>query len=122
LVNNYAYCLILRGELAKAREVLDKHKEESLVPLVATRGLLLIKEGNIQEGRRFYNRAVALAGNDRSLVALVEQKKNLELGINCLEKGNKREAIRLFQKGLRYKSREDRYKKKIIKLLEQLRD
>ena len=38
------------------------------------------------------------------------------------EKRNKREAIRLFQKGLRYRSREDRYKKKIVKLLEQLRD
>jgi len=122
LVNNYAYCLILRGELAKAREVLDKHKEESHVPLLATRGLLLIKEGNVQEGRRLYNSAVTLAGNDKGLAALVEQKKNLELGIDCLEKNNKREAIRLFQKGLRYRSREDRYRKKIVELLEQLRD
>ena len=119
LINNYAYCLILRGELSKARAVLDRHKEDSDVALCATRGLLLIKEGNIEEGRRYYNRSVALAGKNKDLVVLIEQKKNLELGIYYLGRGNKREAKRLLRKGLKYKAREDRYQRKIVNLLNQ---
>lgn len=120
LINNYAYGLILENRLPEARKVLDKVRDENFVHLNATRGLLLIKEGDIKEGRRYYNKAISLAGHNRNLATLVDQKKHLELGRYYSEKGNKDEAIRLLRKGASFKTREKYYKNKILKLLEQL--
>ena len=121
LLNNYAYCYLLQGNLSKARMILDSVKTDDEIHLTATRGMLLIKEGNIKEGRRFYNRAVTLAGRDVNLANLVKQKKHLELGTYYYETGNKREAIRLLKNGLAHKTDKSYYEKQIIKLLDKLK-
>ena len=91
LINNYAYALVMEDKLVEARRVLDKVKDENYVFLNATRGLLLIREGNINEGRRYYNKAMELAkSTDKNLMALVNQKKHLELGRYYIEKGKSR--------------------------------
>jgi tetratricopeptide (TPR) repeat protein len=118
LINNYAYCLLLLDRVADARKMLDKYDDESNPCLKATRGLLLIKEGSVDEGRRWYNQAIEMAGKDVKLAALIEQKKYLELGRYYMGHGKGREAIRLLKKGLASKASDNRYKNRILKLLE----
>jgi len=120
LLNNYAYALILKGNLEDARLVLDKLKVEDSVHITATRGLLLIKEGNIEEGRRLYNKAIVLAGSDHDLAALADQKKHLELAKHYIQKGERKEAIRLLKKGMVFKTKEKYYKQQISQLLGQI--
>ena len=104
----------MEDKLVEARRVLDKVKDENYVFLNATRGLLLIREGNINEGRRYYNKAMELAkSTDKNLMALVNQKKHLELGRYYIEKGKSREAMKLLKKGLTFKTEQEYYRKKI---------
>lgn len=120
LINNYAYTLILKGNLEDARLILDKLKIEDSVYITATRGLLLIREGNVEEGRRLYNKAIALAGSNHDLARLADQKKHLELARHYIQKGEGREAIRLLKKGMVFKTREKYYRERISKLLGQI--
>jgi len=117
LINNYAYCQLLIGNIPKAKEYLEKVKNVEDIYLSATKGLLSIKEGDIPEGRRLYNRAAFLAKKDKDLWARVNQKKSLELGKYYLSVGNKREAIRLLEKGLKFRSKERYFEDKIIRML-----
>jgi len=119
LINNYAYALILEGKLKEARRILDQVKDEVSVFLKATRGLLLVKEGDIHEGRRYYNSAISLANAElnKNLAALANQKKHLEIGKLFLEQGKRKEATRLLKKGLTFKTRENYYKHEIETLL-----
>jgi Flp pilus assembly protein TadD len=81
LKNNLAYVLLMKGAREEARRVLNSITEvaprEELY-LAATRGLLEIHDGRLDEGRRLYNRAARLAG-DEGTRNLVLQKKALEL-------------------------------------------
>ncbi len=117
LINNYAYILIKQGNYKKARSLLDKVAEKNEVHLVATRGLLFIMEGNIKEGRRYYNKASKLAGKDQNLANLVEQKKQLELGNFYLRENITDKAIKCFSKGLSVTTKERYYKDQLKKLL-----
>lgn len=79
IINNLAYNYLMNNEINEAAEILNKSKymTENIF-LTATNGLLYIKRGNINEGRRLYNRAANLAGST-PLHDLVMQKKHLEL-------------------------------------------
>lgn len=121
LLNNYAYSLILLEKLQEARTVLDKSKIEDNVHILATRGLLLIKEGNVAEGRRYYNQAISLAGKKSNLAKLANQKKYLELGKYYLEEGDTKKAARLLKKGAAIKTKEKYYKKQISRFISQLK-
>lgn len=120
MVNNYTYALILSDKLKEARSILDHFSGDYSVQLYATRGLLLIKEGNIEEGKQFYNRAKKLAVDNRNLANLVDQKKHLELAKYYSEIGNTHEAIRLLKKGLTFKTKEKYYKHDILELINKL--
>lgn len=117
LINNYAYCLLMQNELSAAKSILEKVKEENDVYLTATKGLLLIKEGNLKEGRRYYNKAISLASKNLNLAKLVNQKKYLELGKHYFKKGDMKEATQLLKKGLSFKTREQYYRRNIEELL-----
>lgn len=116
MINNYAYCLILRGELSKASMLIDGVDFRNSVHLNATFGLLLIKQGNLEEGRKYYNKAAQIAKNNKELRYLVLQKKELELCLYYLENGDKKEALKRLKKGLTYKSIEKRYYNKLKKI------
>jgi len=118
LSNNLAYNYLLSGNLKKAREILDKIKNDKDPFLTATRGLLLINEKNVKEGRRLYNLAMTLVSNDKALMHLVEQKKYFELGKYYLKEGNKREARRLLRKVLPLKPKYGYFKNQALELLE----
>ena len=116
MLNNYAYCLIMKGYLQKARTITDNTNFRDSVHMTATKGYLLIKEGNIDEGRKQYNRAASLAGKNRNLQALVHQKKQLELCKYYIMIGNRREAMKRIHKGLKYKTSEKYFSSKLEQL------
>ncbi len=118
IINNYAYILTQLGKLTKAREVLNSVDLSNGLHLTATKGLLLLKEGHLKEGRELYNKAKKLAGKDKNMANLVEQKKNLELGKFHIEKGKSKTAIRYLTNGLKSKSREKYYRKQLKIFLE----
>jgi Flp pilus assembly protein TadD len=107
LLNNLAYGYLIQNETAKAREILDNVKAQDNIFLTATRGLLLIKEGDLQEGLHLYNTAksIALQNGDEKTATLIEQKKYLELGKYHLRNGNSKEAGRLFKKTVAIKAK-----------------
>lgn len=80
VINNLAYAYLMKGDLGNARDILkraDIFKDNLYI--LATKGLLAIKEGAILDGSKLYNLAKA-AARDKDLKNLIEQKKNLELG------------------------------------------
>ena len=82
VINNLAYSYLMNDDIENAQCVLDKAKNiTNSVFLTATRGLLKIKEGNVEDGTKLYNSAAALARriNNERLFKQVEQKKHLEL-------------------------------------------
>jgi tetratricopeptide (TPR) repeat protein len=120
MINNYAYCLILRGELSKASMMIDGVDFHNSVHLNATYGLLLIKQGNLEEGRKYYNKAAQIAKNNKELRSLVLQKKELELSLHYLEHDDIKEALKRLKKGLTYESIEKRYYDKLKKISKEI--
>jgi Flp pilus assembly protein TadD, contains TPR repeats len=110
LLNNLAYNYLLQDDKEQARKILDSIKGRDEVFVLATRGLLLIKEDNIQEGQRLYNLAKSSAISKVSqLPNLIEQKKNLEVAKYYQRKGNFKETLRLLRKVLSVKAKHDYY-------------
>lgn len=120
LLNNYAYCNILINNLSEARSILDKIGNTDDFCLNATRGLLYLKEGNLAEGRRYYNKAVLLAGKNKNNYALVNQKKHLEVAKYFIKKNEKKLALKSLEKGKKFNAMEHYYKKTIVQLYEKL--
>jgi tetratricopeptide (TPR) repeat protein len=81
LVNNLAYALLMFGQVDSAARVLSTPvvpNETELVCLMATRGLLELRRGNIAEGKRLYNEAIGLSGK-RSIRERAKAKRDLEV-------------------------------------------
>jgi len=104
LLNNLAYVHLMRGEPAYARAVLDQVKDvnRDSILLTATRGLLLLWEGNIEEGEGLYKRAEAMAfqSGQRDLAISIRQKRHLELSRAYLRSGRPAEAVDHIRLGL----------------------
>jgi len=99
LLNNLAYNYLMKNNINKARIILDSIKDaEDTFFLTATRGLLLLKEGNLKEGTSLYNRAISLAQHDTYWHELIKQKKNLELSKFYYNKGRKFETEKYLKK------------------------
>jgi tetratricopeptide (TPR) repeat protein len=80
IINNLAYSYLMDDDVINAKTILEKAKDiTNNVFLTATRGLLEVRNGNLEEGRRLYNLAASMARYDERLNKEVEQKKNLEL-------------------------------------------
>jgi len=90
IINNLAYVHLMRGETASARYLLALIPESNNQPtIVATRGLLLIMEGNIEAGEGLYKKAEVIAAQlgDRDLMFAIRQKKYLEAARAYLQIG-----------------------------------
>jgi tetratricopeptide (TPR) repeat protein len=120
LLNNLAYCYLMRNEPHEARQILDKIKTQDNVFLTATRGLLLLKENNILEGQRLYNLAISLASKDENITRLLKQKKHLELAKYYHKEGNISEAMRLSKKVLSIEAKYTYYRNQAKELLQVL--
>jgi len=106
LKNNLAYVLLMKGATSEARQVLGSvvHAEaQEEVFLTATRGLLAIRQGELQEGRRLYNHASRIA-TDPDIRSLVEQKKAVELARAYAEAGDVSRARELLREARRIKN------------------
>ncbi len=74
LLNNFAYFLILNGQLSNAKSVLDRkilrsENASSHTSLIATRGLFHFRMGDPELGRMYYEKALSdfkKLGNDRA--------------------------------------------------------
>lgn len=120
LLNNLAYTYLMLDEARTARAILDQIDEKDYYThLTATRGLLLLKEGNVQEGSRLYNQAAGLA-RTRNLRNLVLQKKNLELARHALRADDQQGARRFLGQALSLRTRQRLYLRQVRVLLDQI--
>lgn len=76
LINNYAYALLMTGDLGNATDALKRAKKlypsESYVPIIATEGLLYFRQGNVGEGRALYEKAIGQAKKNNDQKTLFE--------------------------------------------------
>ncbi|MGK2935914.1 MAG: tetratricopeptide repeat protein [Gemmatimonadaceae bacterium] len=88
LANNLAYAFLLAGDRESARRLLSEVVEDpnENVALTATRGLLALWEGRIQEGTKLYDLALSKAMTD-SVRERVRVKRDLEVGRALLRLG-----------------------------------
>lgn len=121
LLNNLAYCHLMHNDTDSARSILDAIDVQNNIYITATRGLLLVKEGDIKEGSRLYNMAIKLAEKIPGLPELVSQKKYLELAKVALSQKKIRDALHMLEKGKKLKTLERHYYNQIISLIEKTR-
>ena len=92
IVNNLAYAYLMLGDVAAARELLERHRSQcgTNVTLTATWGLLYLKEGDQQKARALYADAAKLASleGNRRLVEAVKQKMHLEFARDLVKRGH----------------------------------
>jgi tetratricopeptide (TPR) repeat protein len=104
VLNNLAYVHLMRGEPAFARAILDqvKNLSDNEIVLTATRGLLLLWEGDLTGGEELYKTAEALASQSgfKDLAASIRQKRHLELTRAYLRAGQLSNAAKHSQIGL----------------------
>jgi tetratricopeptide (TPR) repeat protein len=120
LLNNLAYGYLMLDNTRAAREILDRvvQKDQNLF-LTATRGLLMLKEGNVQEGRRLYNLAAARA-NTSELRDLVRQKKELELAHYFVRRGDLLSARKHLDGALEIRTRRPYFRRQLRELQREL--
>jgi len=93
IINNLAYSYLMNNEVNNADIILHKVEENiNNVFLNATRGLLNIKKGNIEEGTRLYNLAAKFA-REKPSPGDVIQKKHLELAKHYFSHDQKNRAL-----------------------------
>lgn len=116
LLNNLAYSYLMADRVAAARRILDDVKDvDGAYSLIATRGLLLLHEGDLKEGSRLYNEAAHKAANDHAR-ALVEQKKWIEICRFWLKRANFPRAKRALASAKKMHAEEDLFERQMDKL------
>ena len=120
LLNNLAYNYLLNDDVVESRKILDKVNASDNVYINATRGLLLIKEGNLEEGRHLYNMAETIAVQDRMLKNLIKQKKYLELAKDFYKKDRIDDAAAYLKKSLPIKTNYRYFRDQAVELLHEI--
>jgi tetratricopeptide (TPR) repeat protein len=107
IINNLSYFLLMEGQTAQAKHVLDSRPRnvDDHVELIATIGLLHLREGDYEAGRRLYKRAENMAAKTsrRDLARQVRQKMHLELARYHFEQGDYAATQREIRAGLQEK-------------------
>lgn len=75
--NNLAFSYINKGDFEKANEILSKYNDEMPTIILATKGLLEIRLGNIDVGEKFYDQAIEKI-KDTNLNKLLKQILSFE--------------------------------------------
>lgn len=91
VLNNTVYAMVMEGRLTEAEELLSLASTSPVI--LATRGLIAIRKGALEDGKRFYDQAAKLAteSGDFDLALLVRDRKALEL--------DQAEAFSMFELG-----------------------
>jgi len=117
LANNLAYSYARKGLVAEAKAILESRRwDQDYFPIVATRGLIRLTEGYLNEGIGLYDQAEKLAWNSE-WKRLVRQKKYVELGRYYLRTGEFGKAERELNRALSTKSKQNIYKHQAEKVL-----
>lgn len=65
LLNNYAYALALVGDIVNAADTIKRAKKidtsESCISIIATEGLVNYRQGNYEDGKKLYDKAIVQA-------------------------------------------------------------
>ena len=121
-LNNLAYILLLQDKIVEGENLLNRIQEDdqiiNSIP-IATRGLQLLRKGEINEGTRLYSEAARLAGN-QELADMIIQKRELELGKWYLKLGNNQQARRHFEKVIEKKVQDKVFELKAEELEKQI--
>lgn len=117
LANNLAYYYARKGLISEAKDILENRRwDKDLFFAIATRGLVRLTEGYVNEGTNLYNQAEQLAWNTE-WKRLVRQKKYIELGRHYLKIGKLQEAQHELNRALSTKSKKNMYRYQAEKLL-----
>ena len=115
-INNLAYNYLMNCDIEKAKNILKKIEDVTKnVFLTATTGLLMLKEGNIEEGRRMYNLA-AQNSKTETLRRQVLQKKYIELAKYYLNRKDIDSAKTNLEKAISIKIKNSVYTSQAIQL------
>lgn len=91
IMNNLAYAYLMIGQLDDAKTVLAKldSPQKSSPQMIATFGLLQLHEGHLNNARRLYKQAAAVAANmgNKLLGRMLTQKLHLELARHFIRNG-----------------------------------
>jgi len=120
ILNNLGYTLILQGKTKEAEIFLDKINEsKDLIFFIslATRGLLHIRNGELDTGAAFYNHAASLV-SDKDFSNQMLQKKELELGRWYLNHGETEKGRAHLEKAMEFTVNDKIYRRKASVLLE----
>ena len=117
LINNLAYALLMAGDLMEARKTLGTLSPESMndVAPLATQGLLLLLEGDIDQGKKFYQNAQKVATQEGRdwLAHKAKQKMFLEVARAYVGIGERNRAIDHVRRGLAIKKGHRTYRKSL---------
>ena len=120
VINNLAYFLLMEGQVAQAKQVLDSRPRnvEDRVELVATIGLLHLKQGDYDSARRLYKHAEGMASKTsrKELARQVRQKMHLELARYHIARGEYDLAKREISAGLNEKHSRQSFVDELIDL------
>jgi tetratricopeptide (TPR) repeat protein len=128
LINSLAYAHLMRGDVEAGRGALAMLPEDAKttaterVLLTATRGLLLLREGDEKGGTALYHEAaqIARANGMTGFAESVRQKLHAEAARALAERGRINEAMDEVRRGLRLKQRSEQ-RRQLIRLGASLR-
>ncbi len=127
LTNNLAYVHLMLGHTQAARVLLESETRSSKtlvdVALMATRGLLYLREGDLAKARDSYKSAAALSSQLglREFAVAVNQKMHLEFACEALRKGDRITALREVDMGLAVGKGNPHYGNDLVLLKQKLR-
>jgi tetratricopeptide (TPR) repeat protein len=120
VINNLAYNYLMMGNTKKAKDLLEQVDEGAAdIFLIATKGLLEIKQGNVDKGRELYNKAAERSVDER-LRKQILQKKELEIGRSYIAANKIAEAELQLEKAIKIKIEDSVYTNQIKGLLSSL--
>jgi tetratricopeptide (TPR) repeat protein len=129
VVNNLAYSLLMAGDVTAAERLLSHlpkgirlAERRTQVSLIATRGLLRFRKGEIEEGIQLYQEAERLARrfNEADLAQTAKQKMHLELARTYRDTGNPQVALQETRLGLMVQDGSETYGEDLRHLRDQL--
>jgi tetratricopeptide (TPR) repeat protein len=125
IINNLSYALLMTGEVSAAEQLLASLPEEIVsddrrtnVTIMATRGLLALRKGDLVGGAGLYRRAESLARKyeEAILAQIVRQKMHLELARAYAREESLALALEEIKKGIAANGQNQSYERDLIRL------
>lgn len=120
VINNLAYSYAMMGQTIEANAVMERVKWQAADFFAyATKGLIRISEGKLDEGKRLYDYAASHAWG-HEWKERVRQKKRVEIARYLIAQGKKREALSHLNKAISTKTTSKLFVRQAERLLAQI--